>query len=52
MLANNLINAGTGNQKFYLHNEMAIAATDATAPAGTVTINAGAADTADGRRSP
>ncbi len=46
MLANNLFNATAGNQKFYLHNEMSIAATDSTAPTGTVTIAAGAALTA------
>ena len=45
VLANNLFNSTTGNQKFYLHNEMPIAASDSTAPTGTVTIAAGAAFT-------
>ena len=46
MLANNLFHAASGNQKFYLHNKMSIAATDSTAPTGTATIAAGAAFTA------
>ncbi len=43
VLANNITRTGTANQKFYLHNEMAIAATDATPPVGTVAISNGAA---------
>jgi hypothetical protein len=47
VLANNLPNAATGQQKFYLHNEMPIAASDITAPVGgPVAIAAGAAFTA------
>ena len=46
VLANNLTKSGTTNAKFYLHNDMALAASDATDPVGTVTINAGAAGTA------
>ena len=47
VLANNLANPGTGQQKFYLHNEMPIAAADSTDPVGgTVAIAAGAAFTA------
>jgi hypothetical protein len=47
VLANNLPNAATGQQKFYLHNEMPIAALDSTAPVGgTVAIAGGATFTA------
>ena len=46
VLANNLFHAASGNQKFYLHNKMSIAASDSTAPTGTATIAAGAAFTA------
>ncbi len=46
VLANNLLKTGTTNAKFYLHNEMSIAASDSTPPSGTVTIAAGEAFTA------
>lgn len=45
VLANNIFTSSPPNAKFYLHNEMSIAATDATPPAGTATINDGAAFT-------
>ncbi|MGH2475252.1 MAG: hypothetical protein ACRDIL_08290, partial [Candidatus Limnocylindrales bacterium] len=45
VLANNLPNSDTGNEKFYLHNEMALPAADAAAPSGTATINTGAVAT-------
>jgi hypothetical protein len=46
VIANNLLAAGTPNAKYYLHNEMAIPASDAAAPVGgAVNINAGAAAT-------
>lgn len=45
VLANNLLKTGTTNAKFYLHNEMSIAATDSTPPTGTATIAAGGAFT-------
>ncbi len=38
VLANNLRNATSGQQSFYLHNEMSIAATDTTAPAATAPV--------------
>ena len=41
VIANNL----TSTAKFYLHNDLAIAATDSTAPAGTITIAGGASAT-------
>lgn len=48
VLANNLRNATSGQQSFYLHNEMSIPATDTTAPAaaGPVLIKNGSAHTA------
>jgi hypothetical protein len=45
VIANNLLKPGTPNAKFYLHNEMALPAADATDPAGSITLNAGAATT-------
>jgi hypothetical protein len=45
VLGNNLIKAGTSNAKYYLHNEMALPASDATAPSGSITIAGGAATT-------
>jgi hypothetical protein len=41
VIANNL--AGGSNVKYYLHNEMDLPAADTTDPAGTITLNAGAA---------
>jgi hypothetical protein len=45
VIADNLIRSGTPNVKYYLHNEMALPATDATAPAGSITLNGGAPTT-------
>jgi hypothetical protein len=45
VVANNLIKAGTSNAKYFLHNEMALPASDAAAPSGTISINGGAAAT-------
>jgi hypothetical protein len=42
VIANNLTKAGTSNAKYFLHNEMALPASDALAPSGTITINGGA----------
>jgi hypothetical protein len=45
VIANNLTKAGTSNAKYFLHNEMALPASDAAAPSGTISINAGALGT-------
>jgi hypothetical protein len=42
VIANNLTKAGTSNAKYFLHNEMALPASDALAPSGTISINGGA----------
>ena len=48
VIANNLISSQSpGNAKYYLHNFMDIGGADSTAPAGTVTINGGAANTSN-----
>jgi hypothetical protein len=46
VIANNLINRAGTNLKYYLHAEVPIAAADSTAPAGTVSLDAGAPSTA------
>jgi hypothetical protein len=45
VLANNLATSDRPNPKVYLHNDMAIPTSDATAPTGTVSIAAGVAFT-------
>jgi hypothetical protein len=45
VIANNLTATGSTNKRFFLHNEMSIAASDSAAPAGTIAINGGAANT-------
>jgi len=45
VIANNLVSTAGTNFKFYLHNYMTLPSSDSTAPAGTVTINGGAAAT-------
>jgi hypothetical protein len=45
VISNNLTSSAGGNAKVYLHNFMTLPASDNTAPAGTVSINAGAATT-------
>ena len=47
VIANNLLNKAGTNLKFYLHNYMALPASDATPPSGTVAINGGAATTSN-----
>jgi hypothetical protein len=42
VLANNIFTSSPPNSKFYMHNEMSIAAVDSTPPAGTAVIDAGA----------
>jgi hypothetical protein len=42
VVADNLTKSGTPNKKYFLHNEMALPASDSTDPSGTITINAGA----------
>ncbi len=44
-IANNLTSSAGGNVKVFLHNSMAIPATDSTDPAGSVSINGGAGAT-------
>ncbi len=44
-IANNVPNSAGNGGKYYLHNEMALAASDTTDPVGTVTIAGGAAFT-------
>jgi hypothetical protein len=42
VVGNNLTKSGTSNAKYFLHNEMALPASDSAAPVGTISINAGA----------
>ena len=49
-IANNLTSSAGGNVKVFLHNSMAIPATDSTDPAGTVSINGGAGATSSSDR--
>jgi hypothetical protein len=43
VISNNL--SGTGNAKYYLHNEFDLPASDATDPVGSITLNGGATST-------
>jgi hypothetical protein len=45
VIANNLTNRAGTNLKYYLHAEVSLAAADSTAPAGTISLDAGAAST-------
>ena len=47
VIANNITSSSGGNAKVYLHNYLPLTASDAMAPAGTVSINGGAATTSN-----
>jgi hypothetical protein len=47
VIGNNLTSSAGGNVKVYLHNHMTLAASDSAGPAGSVSINGGAAATSN-----